>query len=151
MHPGREPSTLHFEHAVVKQVADRNSTSQLDLASCVAAFSKPLELDSGSESILLDDQVHAQYSGCSSATLANDRTIHSAAASPPLVKYRHATTQATVDEQPASAKELPKMTDGMLRLEAAKVLAKLPTQAESATGVVLRFDFMNNHDTRVGI
>ncbi len=43
------------------------------------------------------------------------------------------------------------MTDGMVRLEASKVLAKLPTQAESATGVVLRFDFLNTHDTRVGI
>ena len=43
------------------------------------------------------------------------------------------------------------MMDGMVRLQAAKVLAKLPTQAESAKGVVLRFDFVNNHDTRVGI
>ncbi|KAL0055354.1 hypothetical protein WJX82_010996 [Trebouxia sp. C0006] len=39
----------------------------------------------------------------------------------------------------------------MVRLQAAKVLAKLPTQAESAKGVVLRFDFVNNHDTRVAM
>ncbi len=76
MHSGREPSNPHFEHAVVKQVADSSSTSQLDLASCVVAFGKPLELISGSESNVTHDQVHAQ-SECSNATLANDRTIHS--------------------------------------------------------------------------
>ncbi len=81
MRSGREPSTPHFEHAVLKPVADSSSTSQLDLASCVVAFGKPLELISGGESIVMDDQVHA-HSGSSNATLANDRTIHSDVASP---------------------------------------------------------------------
>ena len=81
MRSGREPSTPHFEHAVLKQVAGSSS----DLASCVVAFGKPLELIAGSGCIVMDDQVHA-HSGCSNATLANDRTIHVYAASPQLVR-----------------------------------------------------------------